>query len=276
MKLLRYGPIGQEKPGVLAADGSIRDLSGEIPDLTPQTITAETLARLKALDISSLPAVSADVRLGSPVGAPGNIICIGLNYRDHAAEAGMDIPNEPIVFSKHTSALSGPNDPVVLPRGSIKGDWEVELGIIIGETCKGVRQENALAHVAGYTVCNDVSERTFQIERGGQWIKGKSFDTFCPLGPVMVTADEIPDPQALRLWLTLNGATMQDGSTADMIFPVAHIISYLSTFMTLRPGDIICTGTPAGVGMGKGIFLKRGDVMTLGIDGIGEISQTVQ
>lgn len=276
MKLLRYGPPGEEKPGLLAADGSIRDLSEHVADIGPDTLGPESLDRLRALNPDDLPRVEGMPRLGTPVAKPGNILCIGLNYRDHAAESGMTPPTEPIVFSKHTSALSGPNDPVRLPRGSQKTDWEVELAVVIGRRARGVRQHYALEHVAGYTVCNDVSERTFQLERGGQWIKGKSAETFCPLGPVLVTADEVPDPQTLRLWLSVNGETMQDGHTSDMIFPVAHLVSYLSTYMTLLPGDVIATGTPKGVGMGRGVFLKRGDVMRLGIESIGEMEQRVE
>lgn len=276
MKLLRYGPAGQEKPGLLDAAGVLRDLSAHVADFGPDTLGPDTLDRLRAIDPASLPEVAGTPRLGSPVARPGNILCIGLNYRDHVTEAKMALPAEPVVFSKHTGALSGPNDPVVLPRGSIKSDWEVELAVVIGRRAEGVREADALSHVAGYTVCNDVSERTFQIDRGGQWIKGKSAPTFCPLGPVMVTADEIGDPQALRLWLTVNGQTMQDGSTADMVFPVAHLISYLSAFMALLPGDVIATGTPMGTGMGRGVFLARGDIMRLGIDGIGEMEQRVE
>lgn len=275
MKLLRYGPVGQEKPGLLHTDGTIRDLSAEVADITPDTLAAGLLARLRGLDAAALPVVEGSPRLGSPIGRPGNILCIGLNYCDHAAESNMAIPAEPIVFSKHTSALSGPNDPVRVPRGSLTTDWEVELAVLIGEPCGGVREEHALERVAGYMVGNDVSERTYQIERGGQWIKGKSCDTFCPLGPVLTTADEVPDPQALHLWLEVDGKRMQDGSTADMIFPVAHLISYLSRFMTLLPGDVVLTGTPKGVGMGRGVFLKPGETMRLGIDGLGEMTQQV-
>lgn len=276
MKLLRYGPAGQEKPGLLDDQGRIRDLSAQVSDIGPDTLDPHTLDRLRALDPASLPLVEGTPRLGSPVARPGNILCIGLNYRDHVTEAGMALPTEPVVFSKHTAALSGPNDAVRLPRGSNKTDWEVELAVVIGSRAHGVREANALDHVAGYTVCNDVSERTFQLDRGGQWIKGKSADTFCPLGPVLVTADTVPDPQALRLWLSVNGDTMQDGTTADMVFTVAHLVSYLSGFMTLLPGDVIATGTPAGTGMGRGVFLKRGDVMQLGIDGIGTLEQRVE
>lgn len=276
MKLLRYGPVGQEKPGLLDADGAIRDLSAHVADIAPETLGPDSLARLRALDPSALPVVEGTPRLGAPLARPGNILCVGLNYRDHANEANMALPAEPVVFSKHTGAVSGPNDPVVLPRGSVKSDWEVELAVVIGRPAHGVREAEALDYVAGYTVCNDVSERTFQLDRGGQWIKGKSAPTFCPLGPVLVTADEIADPQSLRLWLSVNGQTMQDGTTANMVFPVAHLVSYLSTFMTLLPGDVIATGTPMGTGMGRGIFLNRGDVMRLGIDGIGIQEQRVE
>lgn len=270
MKLLRFGPQGQEKPGLLDQSGNIRDLSALVPDFTSATMTLETLDRLRAVNPADLPLVDSSVRLGPPV-KPDNIVCIGLNYRTHAEETGMALPKEPIVFSKHTSALSGPFDPVHIPPDSTKSDWEVELAVVIGKTALHVSEDDALSYVAGYTVCNDVSERDYQTERGGQWIKAKSYKTFCPLGPVMVTADEIREPQGLHLWLTLNGETMQDSTTGDMIFPVAHLISYLSQFMELLPGDVISTGTPQGVGMGRGVYLKRGDVMRLGIDGIGEM-----
>jgi len=273
MKLLRHGPRGAEKPGLLHADGTIRDLSGHLLDLTADRLG--DLEALAALDPASLPVVPEGTRLGPPLANPGNLLCIGLNYRDHAAESGMALPAEPIVFSKHTSALAGPDDDVPLPRGSRRLDWEVELAVVIGREAYEVREADALSHVAGYTVCNDVSERAFQLERGGQWIKGKSSPGFCPLGPVLVTADEVPDPPALRLWLSVNGQTMQDGSTADMVFPVAQIIATLSTFMRLLPGDVIATGTPAGVGMGRDRYLTRGDVMELGIDGIGRQRQAV-
>jgi 2-keto-4-pentenoate hydratase/2-oxohepta-3-ene-1,7-dioic acid hydratase in catechol pathway len=276
MKLLRYGPAGQEKPGLLDADGLIRDLSAHVSDIDAASLAPEALDRLRALSPADLPVIAGTPRLGPPVAKPGNILCIGLNYRDHVAESGMAVPAEPVVFSKHTGALNGPNDAVVLPRGSNKADWEVELAVVIGRRTQGVREAAALDYVAGYTVCNDVSERTFQLERGGQWIKGKSAETFCPLGPVLITADEIPDPQALRLWLSVNDQPMQDGTTADMVFPVAHLISYLSGFMTLLPGDVIATGTPKGTGMGRGVFLKRGDIMRLGIDGIGVLEQRVE
>jgi 2-keto-4-pentenoate hydratase/2-oxohepta-3-ene-1,7-dioic acid hydratase in catechol pathway len=275
MKILRFGPAGAEKPGLLEDNGTIRDLSAHVADFTAATMTLETLDRLRTIDPASLPVVKASVRLGAPV-VPANIIGIGLNYRAHALEAGMAIPVEPIVFSKHTCSLSGPCDPVIIPPESVKTDWEVELAVVIGRRALHLSIEDALSVVAGYTVCNDISERTYQIDRGGQWVKGKSYPSFCPLGPVMVTADQIPDPQVLRLWLTVNGEPTQDSSTGDMIFSVAEIISHLSQFMELLPGDVISTGTPQGVGMGKGVFLQRGDVMALGIDGIGEMSQTAQ
>lgn len=275
MKLLRYGPPGQERPGLIDEDGVLRDLSAKVDDISAQTLAPTVLDTLRKLEPARLPLVPGGQRLGPPVAAPGNILCIGLNYGAHADEAGMPRPTEPIVLSKHTSALSGPNDPVRLPAGSERTDWEVELAAVIGRAASSVSESDALNYVAGYTVCNDVSERHFQLDRGGQWMKGKSCDTFCPLGPILVTADEIPDPQRLRLWLSLNGDTVQDSTTSDMIFSVAEIISYLSHFMTLRPGDVITTGTPQGVGMGRGFYLKKGDVMRMGIDSIGEMEQHV-
>lgn len=273
MKLLRFGPLGAEKPGLLADDGSIRDLSGHCADFTAATITLETLDRLRAIDPQALPVVDPSVRLGAPV-VPANILCVGLNYRAHAAEAGMALPSQPVIFSKHSGSLSGPYDPVRIPPGSVQTDWEVELAVVIGRQALHVSVDQALSYVAGYTICNDVSERDYQMNRGGQWLKGKSYPSFCPLGPVLVTADQIPDPQALRLWLSVNGEMKQDSSTADMVFSVAEIISHLSQFMALQPGDVISTGTPSGVGMGSGVFLRQGDVMRLGIDGIGDIEQT--
>lgn len=275
MRLVRFGLPGREKPGLLLPDGTVRDLSASLADFVPETLSRTSLDKVRSLDAHALPVVPATVRLGSPVARPGNIVGVGLNYRDHAIETGCDVPSEPILFSKHTSSLNGPNDPVRLPRGSVRCDWEVELAVVIGTEARGVRQEWALEHVAGYTICNDISERTFETERGGQFVKGKSADTFCPLGPVLVTPDEIDDPQNLRLWLSVNGEMMQNASTADMLFPVAFLISYISTFMTLRPGDILMTGTPAGVGAGRGLYLKRGDQMQLGIDGIGTMAQEV-
>ena len=272
MKFLRYGDTGAEKPGVLDADGRIRDLSGVIPDLT-----GDVLAAPPSFDLDSLPVVEGTPRLGIPVANPGKMVCIGLNYSDHAAETGNPIPSEPIVFMKALSALTGPNDPVILPRGSQKGDWEVELGIVIGRRAKYVSEDEALSHVAGYTIVNDVSERHLQAERGGQWTKGKSCDTFGPVGPWVVTPDEVPDPQALALSCDVNGERRQTGTTGTMIFSVAHIISYLSQMMSLNPGDIIATGTPPGVGSGMKPpqFLKAGDVMELAIEGLGNQRQEV-
>ncbi len=277
MKLLRYGKPGKEKPGLLDGEGKIRDLSGEVADITPDVIAPKGLDKLRKLKPEKLPLVRGKQRLGVPVADIPNFIAIGLNYTDHAAEAGMPVPKEPIIFSKHLSSLCGADDDVVLPKKSKKGDWEVELGFVIGTTAKNVSKRDALSHVAGYCIVNDVSEREFQIERGGQWVKGKSLDTFGPTGPWLVTSDEIPDPQKLKLWLELNGRRMQDGTTANMIFSVATILSYASQFMTLMPGDLICTGTPAGVGLGMKPqqFLRPGDVMRLGIEGLGEQQQKV-
>ncbi len=274
MKLLRYGPIGQEKPGLLDADGTIRDLSSVIPDLAGDVLT--DLDRLKSIDPATLPAVSGKPRLGPCVAGTGKFICIGLNYADHAAESGMQVPPEPVFFMKATSAICGPNDPILIPRGSVKTDWEVELGIVIGKPAKYITEDEALDHVAGYCLINDVSERAFQIERAGQWTKGKSCDNFGQTGPWLVTPDEVPDPQNLPMWLTVNGQTMQAGSTKTMVYGAAHIVSYLSQFFTLHPGDIISTGTPPGVGMGKKPphYLKAGDVVELGIEGLGTQKQT--
>jgi 2,4-didehydro-3-deoxy-L-rhamnonate hydrolase len=269
MRFVRHGPKGAEKPGILDAEGRIRDLSGVVPDLA-----GEVLGRLGDLvpDIDALPLVEGAPRLGCPVGGVGKMLCIGLNYTDHAAETGATPPREPILFMKATSAIQGPNDPIVLPRGSVSTDWEVELGVVIGRAAKYVTEAEAPAHVAGYCVVNDVSERDFQKHRGGQWTKGKSCDSFGPVGPWLVTPDEVGDPQALRLWCDVDGVRRQDGTTADMIFPVAHLIAYLSTFMTLHPGDIIATGTPAGVaaGMAEPAFLRPGDRVAPGIAGLGE------
>lgn len=267
MKFLRYGEMGAEKPGVLDSEGRIRDLSGVVDDLA-----GDVLANLPEVDPESLPLVEGAPRIGAPVGRVGKFMCIGLNYSDHAEEAGMDLPKEPILFMKATSAICGPNDTVRLPRGSEKSDWEVELAVVIGKPAKYVTEAEALDHVAGYCVANDVSERAFQTERGGQWTKGKSCDTFGPLGPWLVTPDEAGDPQNLDLWLDLNGARRQTGSTKAMVFGVAEVISYLSQMMTLEPGDVIATGTPPGVGMGQKppVYLRDGDVMTLGIAGLGE------
>lgn len=278
MKLIRYGDNKQEKPGVVDSDGRIRDLSGVISDIDGDTISQEGLARLRKLDISTLPLVEGNPRIGPCVGKIGKFVCIGLNYSDHAAESGLPEPSEPVIFNKWTSAVVGPNDDVAIPRGSKKTDWEVELGVVIGKEARYVSKEDALSHVAGYCVINDVSEREYQIERGGTWDKGKGCDTFGPIGPWLVTADEVPDPQALRLWLEVDGKRYQDGTTGKMIFDVATIISYLSEFMSLQPGDVISTGTPPGVGMGvkpEPVYLKAGQTMRLGIDGLGEQTQKV-
>ena len=282
MKLLRYGPAGQEKPGVLDSQGRVRDLSGHIGDLAGGALLPEALARLGQLNIDSLPLVPGtpqqDLRLGPCVGAVGKFICIGLNYSDHAAEAGMQVPPEPVVFNKWTSAICGPDDDVQIPRGSVKTDWEVELGVVIGTQARNVSKKAALDHVAGYCLINDVSEREFQMERGGTWDKGKGFDTFGPIGPWLVTADEVGNAGKLSMWLDVNGVRQQTGNTKTMIFDVATIVAYCSTLMTLEPGDIITTGTPPGVGLGKKpnpVFLKAGDVMTLGIEKLGEQRQAV-
>jgi ureidoglycolate lyase len=276
MKLLRYGPAGQEKPGILDAAGAIRDLSGVVPDLTGDVLSPAALAKIAAVDVNSLPKVAGNPRLGSPVTGMKNLICIGLNYADHAAETGAPIPKEPIVFLKSLNALQGPNDDVVIPRGSVKTDYEVELCIIIGTRAKYVSEDQALDHVAGYAVGNDVSEREWQAERGGAWDKGKGFDTFGPLGPWLVTKDEIPDPQNLAMYCDVDGVREQNGSTKTMIFGVKQIVSYVSQCITLNPGDVIFTGTPPGVGLGKKpvpIFLKAGQTMKLGIAGLGEQTQ---
>lgn len=276
MKLLRYGPAGQEKPGILDASGAIRDLSGVVPDITGDVLSPAALAKIAAVDVNSLPKVAGNPRLGSPVTGMKNLICIGLNYADHAAETGAPIPKEPIVFLKSLNALQGPNDDVVIPRGSVKTDYEVELCIIIGTRAKYVSEDKALDHVAGYAVGNDVSEREWQAERGGAWDKGKGFDTFGPLGPWLVTKDEIPDPQNLAMYCDVDGVREQNGSTKTMIFGVKQIVSYVSQCITLNPGDVIFTGTPPGVGLGKKptpIFLKAGQTMKLGIAGLGEQTQ---
>jgi 5-carboxymethyl-2-hydroxymuconate isomerase len=276
MKLVRYGAVGQEKPGMLDRSGRLRDLSAHVKDITGETVSPAGLAKLAAIDAASLPLVEGSPRLGSPVTGISKFAAIGLNYADHAAESGLPVPAEPIVFLKANTSLCGPNDNVEKPRGSTKLDWEVELAIIIGTRAKYVSEANALKHVAGSAVCNDVSERFFQIERLGQWTKGKSHDTFGPLGPWLVTADEIPDPQKLGMWLDVNGQRRQTGSTSTMIFGVAKIVSYLSELMTLEPGDVITTGTPPGVGMGMKPprFLKAGDKVRLGIQGLGDQEQT--
>ncbi|MBF0166777.1 MAG: fumarylacetoacetate hydrolase family protein [Alphaproteobacteria bacterium] len=276
MKLVRFGERGGERPGILDPMGRVRDLSAFANDITPELLSPVGLDKLRSIDPAALPLVPEGVRLGVPVAGIRDIFAIGLNYRDHAAEAGMALPAEPVLFSKATGALSGPNDPVVLPPGALKGDWEVELALVIGQRAFQVSQEDALSHVAGYLVCNDVSERAFQLEQGGQWIKGKSADSFCPLGPWLVTSDDIPDPQDLDLWLDLNGQRMQTGNTRNMVFSVAFLVSYVSRFLTLKPGDVITTGTPAGVGLKSGRFLRPGDVMHLGVAGLGEQRQAVR
>ncbi|ABC22926.1 fumarylacetoacetate hydrolase family protein [Rhodospirillum rubrum] len=277
MKLLRYGPVGRERPGLIDADGRIRDLSDYLADFAGASLGPASLARLSNLDPADLPLVEGQPRLGPCVGHVGKLICIGLNYSDHAAETGASVPSEPIVFLKATSAIVGPNDDLELPRGSTKTDWEVELGVVIGTPAKYVSEEDALDHVAGYCVVHDVSERAFQLERQGQWTKGKSCDTFGPIGPWLVTADEIADPQDLDLWLEVNGERRQTGSTRTMIFGVARLVSYLSQIMTLHPGDILSTGTPPGVGLGMTppTFLQPGDVVRLGVEGLGVQCQTV-
>ena len=275
MKLMRFGAKGAEKPGLIDAQGQVRSLSGVIPDITAQTLSAQGLAQLRALDVNRLPLVDQPGRIAPPWSGCGKFLCIGLNYVDHAAEAGMPVPKEPILFMKPTSVRVGPNDAVVLPQGSVKGDWEVELGVVIGIRARYVSEADALQHVAGYCIVNDVSEREYQLERGGQWDKGKGCDTFGPVGPWLVTSDEIPDPQNLSMWLEVNGERVQAGSTRTMIFNLAQIVSYVSHFMILEPGDVITTGTPPGVGMGMKPprYLKPGDVMALGIEGLGEQRQ---
>ncbi|MDG4878195.1 fumarylacetoacetate hydrolase family protein [Mesorhizobium sp. WSM4935] len=276
MKLLRYGEAGSEKPGLLDADGNIRDLSAHVADIAGTALHPASLEMLSRLDPKSLPVVSGKPRLGACVAGTGKFICIGLNYSDHAAETGATVPPEPIIFMKASSAIVGPDDDVLIPRGSVKTDWEVELGVIIGKTAKYVSEDDALDYVAGYCVAHDVSERAFQAERQGQWTKGKSCDTFGPTGPWLVTKDEVADPQNLKMWLTVNGKTMQNGSTKTMVYGVKYLVSYLSQFMSLHPGDIISTGTPPGVGLGMKppVFLKAGDVVELGIEGLGQQKQT--
>jgi 2-keto-4-pentenoate hydratase/2-oxohepta-3-ene-1,7-dioic acid hydratase in catechol pathway len=277
MKLLRYGPKGKEKPGILDKTGKIRDLSKIIPDITGETISPKDLAKLKKLKLETLPLVRGTPRIGACVANPQKFVAIGLNYSDHAAESGLKVPPEPVVFTKHVSCLSGPDDDVTIPPKSQKSDWEVELGVIIGTRAKNIQKADAMKHVAGYCTINDLSEREFQVERSGQWTKGKSYDTFGPIGPWLVTSDEVKDPQNLRLWLELNGKRVQDGTTATMVFTVEHIVAYLSEFFTLMPGDIITTGTPPGVGMGMKPpqYLKPGDKMRICVDGLGEQNQKV-
>lgn len=278
MKLVRYGPRGKEKPGLIDADGDLRSLAGKVRDLGPEELSPAGLGRLRRAARGRLPKVRGRPRLGVPVAGIGKVLCIGLNYADHAKETGQQPPKEPIVFMKPTSALNGPNDPVTMPRGSRKSDWEVELGVVIGRRANNVPKARALDHVAGYAVVNDVSEREWQLERGLTWDKGKGCDTFCPVGPWLVTADEVPSPQRLGMWLEVNGRRMQDGSTSTMIFDVREIVAYISRFMTLHPGDLIATGTPPGVGAGMKPpkFLRHGDVMTLGIEGLGSQKQRVR
>lgn len=276
MKLVRFGEKGNEKPGVLDNQGNIRSLEGHFDDIDGCSIAAGAFDRIAGLDMDSLPVIEG-ARLGPCVGNIGKILCIGLNYSDHAAEAGMDVPREPVLFTKATSAINGPNDDVLLPRGSVKTDWECELAIVIGKHAKYVSEDEALDYVAGYCILNDVSERAYQIESTGQWVKGKSCDTFAPIGPWLVTKDEIPDPQNLSMWLEVNGKRFQEGTTETMVFGVRHLISYLSRFMSLQPGDVISTGTPPGVGMGQTppVYLKAGDEMVLGIQGLGVQRQMV-
>jgi 2-keto-4-pentenoate hydratase/2-oxohepta-3-ene-1,7-dioic acid hydratase in catechol pathway len=277
MKLVRYGDVGRELPGILDSNGKIRDLSSVVPGIAGPALSPSGLARLSALDPAGLPLVPGEPRFGPCVSGVGKFICIGLNYSDHAAESGMTVPAEPVVFMKATSCISGPNDDVVIPKGSTKSDWEVELGVVIGSTAKYVSEEDALTHVAGYCVVNDLSERAFQLEGTGQWVKGKSADTFGPIGPWLVTADEVGDPQALGMWLEVDGHRYQNGSTRTMVFGVAHLVSYLSRFMSLQPGDVISTGTPPGVGLGQKppIYLRPGNVMNLGIEKLGLQRQRV-
>jgi len=278
MKLLRYGPRGAEKPGLLDDEGRIRDLSGVVDDIAGETLAPEGLQRLRALDVAALPCVDGAPRIGPCVGRVGKFVCIGLNYSDHAAETGAQVPAEPVVFGKWTSAICGPDDDIEIPRGSRKTDWEVELGVVIGRGGRYIGDAEAMAHVAGYCVINDVSERAFQLEGTGTWDKGKGCDSFGPLGPWLVTADEVPDPHALRLWLEVDGHRYQDGNTRTMVFRIPHLVSYLSRHMSLQPGDVISTGTPPGVGLGQKpepVYLRAGQVVRLGIDGLGEQRQRV-
>ena len=277
MKLVRYGAKGKEKPGLVDKEGRLRDLSAVIPDITGETISPKSLSRLRKIKPESLPLVRGKPRIGACIANPQKFIAIGLNYSDHAAESGLQVPKEPVVFTKQVSCLSGPFDDVTLPPKSKKSDWEVELGVIIGTKAKNIKKADAMKYVAGYCTINDLSEREFQAERSGQWTKGKSYDTFGPVGPWLVTSDEVKDPQKLHMWLELNGKRVQNGSTSTMVFGVAHIVAYLSQFFTLMPGDIITTGTPPGVGMGMKPqrFLKPGDTMRLGIEGLGEQGQKV-
>ncbi|MBL8268782.1 fumarylacetoacetate hydrolase family protein [Steroidobacter sp.] len=278
MKLLRFGPLGQEKPGLLDASGKIRDLSGVVTDIAGDTLTPAGLDKLAALDPSTLPVVGEGVRLGACVGRIGKFICIGLNFSDHAAESNLALPAEPVVFGKWTSAVVGPNDAIEIPRGSLKTDWEVELGVVIGKGGRYIDESDALSHVAGYCVINDVSEREYQLERGGTWDKGKGCDTFGPTGPWLVTKDEVPDPHSLGMWLEVDGKRYQNGNSTNMVFRIPFLISYLSGMMSLQPGDVISTGTPAGVGLGQKppVYLRPGNVVRLGIDKLGEQRQQVK
>jgi 2,4-didehydro-3-deoxy-L-rhamnonate hydrolase len=277
VKLLRYGAIGQEKPALLAPDGTLRDLSAVVADIAGAALTEAGIGKLRGLNLADLPAVAGTPRIGAPVAQVGKMICIGLNYADHAAESGMPVPELPIIFMKATTAIVGPNDNVRIPRGAAKTDWEVELGVVIGDVARDVTVADAPRHVAGYLIVNDVSERAFQLEHGGQWVKGKSCDTFGPTGPWLVTRDEVPRPQNLSMWLEVNGHRYQQGNTRTMVFDVAHLVSHISRYMTLMPGDIISTGTPPGVGMGQKppVFLRPGDLMELGIEGLGQQRQQV-
>jgi 2-keto-4-pentenoate hydratase/2-oxohepta-3-ene-1,7-dioic acid hydratase in catechol pathway len=277
MKLVRFGPAGQEKPGLISADGTLRDLSSVIADIGPEQLTDAALDTLRKMDTSKLPAVNGTPRMGCPVANVGKFLAIGLNYVDHAEESGLAIPAEPVIFTKAISCIQGPDDPVMIPKDSVKTDWEIELGLVIGERARYVSEADALSHVAGYCVINDVSERSFQFDRGATWDKGKGCDTFGPIGPWLVTRDDVPDPQRLAMSLDVNGRRMQTGNTAKMIFGVAKIVSYVSEFITLMPGDVICTGTPPGVGMGAKppVYLAPGDTMTLQIEGLGVQKQTV-
>ncbi|ATS22995.1 2-hydroxyhepta-2,4-diene-1,7-dioate isomerase [Xanthomonas phaseoli pv. phaseoli] len=277
MKLVRVGAEGHERPGLIDSEGRIRDLSGAIDDVAGEHLTNAGVDKLRALDVSALPVIEGEQRYGAAVGRIGKFICVGLNYADHAAESGMEVPKMPILFMKATTAVCGPNDTVVIPRGSVKSDWEVELGVVIGDVARDVSVDQALNHVAGYAVINDLSEREFQLEHGGQWVKGKSADTFGPIGPWLVTRDEIADPQNLSMWLEVNGHRYQNGSTRTMVFGVAELVSHISRYMTLMPGDVISTGTPPGVGLGQKppVYLKPGDVMELEIEGLGRQRQPV-
>ena len=277
MKLVRFGAAGDEKPGVIDKHGNLRDLSAYIDDITAQNLSDEKLSELSKINLNTLPIMDKSTRLGPCVSGVGKFICIGLNYADHAKEAGMEVPPEPVIFMKATSAICGPTDPILLPRGSVKTDWEVELAVVIGKKAKYVELEDAMSYVAGYAASNDISERTYQLEGSGHWTKGKSCDSFGPLGPYLVTKDEITDPQNLSMWLSVNGQKMQDGSTSTMVYGVAFLVHYISKFMSLMPGDIISTGTPPGVGLGMTppIYLKPGDIVTLGVEGLGEHNQTV-